>query len=269
MTVEEPAPERSALHTGAIGEQGSWVVFCHGLFGQGKNWTQVAKAVAAGDDPHRSLLVDLPDHGRSGWTERFDLVGHADLVAEAIRERTDPPVGLVGHSLGGKIAMVLALRHPELVERLCVVDVAPVGYPHSDEFAGYIDAMLGIDLDRLERRSDADAALADAVPDPVVRSFLLQNLRRHGDGWTWQPNLALLRDQLDAITDWPDLGEVAAYDGPVLWVGGERSPYIRDEYADAMARLFPKVLRVTVKGAGHWVHSEQQDAFVAVLRRFL
>jgi pimeloyl-ACP methyl ester carboxylesterase len=256
----------SDLHTTTIGDAGPWAVFCHGLFGQGKNWTQVAKAIG---DRRRSLLVDLPDHGRSGWTEDFDLVAHADLVAEVVRERTEPPVALVGHSLGGKIAMVVALRHPELVERLCVVDVAPVSYPHSDEFAGYIDAMLAIDLDRLDRRADADAALQDAVPDPVVRSFLLQNLRRDGDGWTWQPNLELLRAELDAITAWPDLGAVPSYDGPVLWVAGERSSYIRDEYADAMARLFPKVLRVTVKGAGHWVHSEQQDAFVAVLRRFL
>ena len=256
----------SDLHTTTVGDAGPWAVFCHGLFGQGKNWTQVAKAIA---DRRRSLLVDLPDHGRSGWTDEFDLVTHADLVAEVVRERVEPPVALVGHSLGGKIAMVVALRHPELVERLCVVDVSPVSYPHTDEFAGYIDAMRSIDLDRLERRADADASLEDAVPDPVVRSFLLQNLRRDGDGWAWQPNLALLREELDAITAWPDLGEVPAYDGPVLWVGGERSSYIRDEYADAMTRLFPKALRVTVKGAGHWVHSEQQDAFVAVLRRFL
>jgi pimeloyl-ACP methyl ester carboxylesterase len=262
----QPAATASGVHTTTVGDRGPWVAFCHGLFGQGRNWTQVAKALT---ERRRALLVDLPDHGRSGWTERFDLVAHADLVAAAIAERTEPPVALVGHSLGGKVAMVVALRHPALVERLCVVDVAPVTYPHSDEFAGYIDAMLAVDLDRLERRDQADAALAEAVPNPVVRSFLLQNLRREGAGWRWQPNLRLLRTELDAITAWPDLPEVSPYDGPVLWVGGERSPYIRDEYADAMARLFPKVLRVTVKGAGHWVHAEQQDAFVAVLRQFL
>jgi pimeloyl-ACP methyl ester carboxylesterase len=261
------------LHTTTIGDTGPWVVFCHGLFGQGRNWTQVAKALAAGSGDgaarHRSLLVDLPNHGRSAWTERFDFTEQADQVADAVRA-LDGPVALVGHSLGGKVAMVLALRHPELVERLCVVDVAPVDYPHSEEFAGYIDAMRALDLAALERREDADRALADAVRSTMVRSFLLQNLRREDAGWRWQPNLALLRDELDTLTSWPaELDEAAPYAGPVLWVAGERSDYVRDEYADAMSRLFPRVLRVTVRGAGHWVHSEQQQSFVAVLRRFL
>jgi pimeloyl-ACP methyl ester carboxylesterase len=270
VTAEEPAPERSALHTGAIGEQGSWVVFCHGLFGQGKNWTQVAKALAAGDDPRRSLLVDLPDHGRSPWSRSFDFLAQADQVADAIRTTGGDPVALVGHSLGGKIAMVVALRHPELVERLCVVDVAPVRYHHSEEFAGYLDAMLGVDLDTLDRPTDADEALADAVPNRVVRSFLLQNLRHDDAGWRWQPNLALLRAELDTLADWPEaLAAAPPYERPVLWVAGERSDYVTDEYAEAMSRLFPRVLRVTVRDAGHWVHSEQQESFVAVLRRFL
>jgi pimeloyl-ACP methyl ester carboxylesterase len=248
------------------------VVFCHGLFGQGRNWTQVAKALAAGTDGagrHRALLVDLPNHGRSAWTERFDFTEQADLVADAVRG-LDGPVALVGHSLGGKVAMVLALRHPELVERLCVVDVAPVDYPHSGEFAGYIDAMQALDLAALERRDDADSALRGAVPSTMVRSFLLQNLRREGTGWRWQPNLALLRAALDTLTSWPaGLDAAAPYGGPVLWVAGERSDYVRDEYADAMSRLFPRVLRVTVRDAGHWVHSEQPESFLAVLRRFV
>ena len=126
----------TGLHTTSIGESGSSVVFLHGLFGQGKNWTQIGKALA-GD--HRIVLVDLPHHGRSAWSDSFDFVAIADQVAEALS--ADDPVALVGHSMGGKVAMVLALRHPELVERLCVVDVAPVAYDHTEEFAGYIEAM--------------------------------------------------------------------------------------------------------------------------------
>jgi pimeloyl-ACP methyl ester carboxylesterase len=255
------------LHTTTYGDHGSLVVFCHGLFGQGRNWTQHAKALA-GD--HRVLLVDMPDHGRSEWTDRFDYPDAADRVADLL----DPadPVALVGHSLGGKVAMAVALRHPALVERLCVVDVSPVPYrrTHSEEFEGYIDAMLAIDLGRLGSRGDADAALAGAVPDPTVRGFLLQNLRRDGDGWRWQPNLKMLRGELGTITDWPDeLAGSAPYDGPVLWVGGSESRYVRDDYAEEMERLFPRVRRVTVKGAGHWVHSEKPEVFLEVLRRFL
>lgn len=254
------------LHTTSYGEQGSRIVFCHGLFGQGRNWTQHAKALAA---DHRVLLVDMPDHGRSPWSERFDYLAAADQVAELLS--ADDPVALVGHSMGGKTAMVLALRHPELVERLCVVDVAPVAYQHASEFVRYIDAMLAIDLGTLQERSAADAALRDAVPDPVVRGFLLQNLRREGSEWRWQPNLELLRAEIDDIGGWPTevLDGTPPYDGPVLWVGGSESHYVQGEYADAMERYFPRVRRVTVKGAGHWVHSEKPEIFGEVLRRFL
>ena len=253
-----------SLHRTEIGETGSRVVFCHGLFGQGRNWTQAAKALSA---EHRVLLLDMPNHGRSPWTETFDYLELAELVAA---ELGDEPVALVGHSMGGKIAMCLALRHPELVERLAVVDVAPVAYPSGREFVGYIETMQGLDLAVLGSRSEAEDALREAVPNPVVRSFLLQNLRRSDDGWRWQLNLDLLGDSMPGLTGWPAeaLGE-ATYDGPVLWVGGADSDYIADEHAEEMDRRFPRNRRVLVKGAGHWVHSEQPEVFLEVLRRFL
>jgi pimeloyl-ACP methyl ester carboxylesterase len=254
------------LHSTMVGDSGPWLVFCHGLFGQGRNWTRIARAL---EETHRSLLVDLPDHGRSEWTERFDFGEFADRVATVLPE--GEPVTLVGHSLGGKIAMVLALRHPELVERLCVVDVSPVTYDNSREFAGYIEAMQAMDLDALTGRADADAALLDAVPNPTVRSFLLQNLRRDGDEWHWQANLDLLGSELPVLSGWPEdeLADVAPYDGPVLWLAGARSDYVRDEYAAPMDRWFPNNRRVTVKDAGHWVHSQKPEVVVEVLRRFL
>lgn len=258
------------IHTTSYGESGSRVVFLHGLFGQGRNWTQFAKALAP---RHRTLLVDLPDHGRSAWTDGFDFVEVADRLASLLEGGApgQDPVALVGHSLGGKVAMVLTLRRPELVERLCVVDVAPVEYRHASEFIGYIDAMRGLDLDRITQRSEAEDALADAVPSATVRSFLLQNLRRDGDSWRWQVNLDGLARELPAIGGWP-AGELASfppYVGPVLWVGGERSQYITEEYVPEMDRLFPRNRRVTIKNAGHWVHSEQPEIFAEVLRRFL
>lgn len=258
------------LHTTELGESGSRVVFCHGLFGQGRNFTAIGKQLA---DRHRVTLVDMPDHGRSPWSDHFDYLTAADQVADLLA--ADDPVTLVGHSMGGKIAMLVALRHPELVQRLVVVDVAPVPYDHATEFDGYITAMRGVDLDSLERRSQADDALREAVPDPTVRGFLLQNLRHEGTGesahWRWQPNLELLGRDLDAITDWPEeaLAGTAPYDGPVLWVGGAHSSYVREDYAAAMDRWFPRNRRVTVKDAGHWVHSEQPEVFVEVLKRFL
>ena len=252
------------LNVTRLGEHGPVIAFCHGLFGQGKNWTQIAKAFSA---DHRVLLIDMPNHGRSEWTEAFDYVDLAERVARLFSP--DDPVTLVGHSMGGKIAMAIALRHPELVERLVVVDVSPVGYESGREFLGYINSMRGLDLTGLERRDEADAALRQAVPNTTVRSFLLQNLRRDGDGWSWLLNLDLLSAHMPELAGWPadDFGN-ASYDGPVLWVGGANSAYVADEHAPAMERLFPRVRRVTVKGAGHWVHSKRPDVFVEVLKRF-
>jgi pimeloyl-ACP methyl ester carboxylesterase len=254
------------LHTTAIGDAGSRVVFAHGLFGQGRNWTQIGKALA---DRHRVLLVDLPHHGRSSWDDGFDYLRIADQVAGLLDD--DDPVALIGHSLGGKVAMVLALRHPGLVERLCVVDVSPVAYDRLSQFQGYVEVMRGLDLDSLSSRRDAEGALAPAVPDPTVRGFLLQNLRRDGEGWRWQVNLDVLGKALPVIGGWPEreLAEAPPYRGPVLWIAGARSDYVRPEYAEAMDRWFPANRLVTVKGAGHWVHSEQPEVFLEVLRRFL
>ena len=255
----------SDLHTTTLGEAGPPVVFCHGLFGQGRNWTQIGKALAS---EHRVTLVDMPNHGQSAWTERLDYVEMADAVAGII----DEPAALVGHSMGGKAAMLAALRHPEKVERLVVVDVSPVQYRSADEFRGFIDAMLAIDLTQLGSRGDADAALAEAVPNPGIRGFLLQSLRREatpdgGSAWRWLPNLEVLRRDLDVLRGFPETD--AVYEEPVLWIGGADSGYVRDEFRDAMEARFPNVRRVTVKGAGHWVHSEQPAVVTGLLERFL
>lgn len=253
-----------SLHTTAVGDHGSLIAFCHGLFGQGRNWNGIAKALA---DEHRSLLVDLPHHGRSTWSGDVDYPTMADQVAQLLSP--DDPVTLVGHSLGGKLAMVLALRHPELVTRLCVVDIAPVDYEGSAEFARYVEAMRGLDLEAIRDRGDAAEAFTEAVPNRTVRDFLLQSLRRDGDHWRWQVDLEGLGAALPRISGWPEetLG-TAVYDGPVLWVAGSESAYVSDERAAEMTRRFPHHRRVVIKGAGHWVHSEKPQVFVEVLRRF-
>jgi len=256
------------LHTTAYGDEGSPIVFCHGLFGQGRNWTAVAKALAG---EHRTLLVDLPHHGRSPWSERFDYLEVAEQIGGLLAERFGPddPVTLVGHSMGGKAAMVTALRTPELVARLCVVDIAPVDYGGSDEFAGYVEAMQGLDLGSLERRADADAAFQEAVPNRTVRDFLLQNLRREDDGWRWQVNLDVLGRDLDALSGWPAdrLEGLAPFEGPVVWVAGADSRYVSKEQDEEMRRLFPHTRKIVVKGAGHWVHSQRPEVVVEVLRQ--
>ncbi len=253
-----------AIHATEVGEVGPRVVFLHGLFGQGRNFTQIAKALTP---DLRSVLVDLPNHGRSAWTDSIDYNDLADEVAGWLRATYDEPFHLVGHSMGGKVAMALALRHPDLVDRLVVVDISPAPSGGAGEFEHLLDSLVGLDLSELERRGEADEQLAQRIGDARVRGFLLQNLRSTDDGFAWQANLHLLRDELSVIAGFPTYEET--FDHPVLWIAGELSEYVLPEHESQMRDLFPRTRLATIKGAGHWVHSEQQEAFISTLRVFL
>jgi pimeloyl-ACP methyl ester carboxylesterase len=274
----EGLDERLASRT--LGESGPRVVFVHGLFGQGKNWTTIGKGLAGS---HRVTLVDLPNHGHSPWTDRVDYLDMVELLATELEQFAEPAT-LVGHSMGGKVSMQLALRRPELLRALVVVDIAPVAYPptggrtddpdeEASPFAAFIEAMRGLDLDALRTRDDADQALKSAVPSRMVRSFLLQSLVREGlgtdGGWRWRLNLDLLGRDLDELRGFPPPPPGASFDGPVLWIAGANSHYVLPEDRPHMDALFPATRLVRIKDAGHWVHSEQPEVFLETLRRFL
>ena len=274
----EGLDERLASRT--LGESGPRVVFVHGLFGQGKNWTTIGKGLAGS---HRVTLVDLPNHGHSPWTDRVDYLDMVELLATELEQFAEP-VTLVGHSMGGKVSMQLALRRPELLRALVVVDIAPVAYPptggrtddpdeEASPFAAFIEAMRGLDLDALRTRDEADQALKSAVPSRRVRSFLLQSLVREGlgtdGGWRWRLNLDLLGRDLDELRGFPQPPPGASFDGPVLWIAGANSHYVLPEDRPHMDALFPATRLVRIKDAGHWVHSEQPEVFLETLRRFL
>jgi pimeloyl-ACP methyl ester carboxylesterase len=278
VTDEAGGDERLASRT--LGEAGSPVVFVHGLFGQGKNWTTIAKGLA---DAHRVTLLDLPNHGHSPWTDRIDYLDMAESVAAEL-EGLGEPVTLVGHSMGGKVAMQLALRRPELLRALVAVDIAPTVYPvrggrtddpdeEASPFGDYIAAMRALDLEKLRTRQEADEALRNAVPSRMVRSFLLQSLVREGTGddadWRWRLNLELLERDLGELRGFPAPPPGASFDGPVLWIAGANSTYVLPEDRPHMDALFPSTRLVRIKDAGHWVHSEQPEVFLETLRRFL
>ena len=280
MTEDGPEDGDEGLAARTVGEAGPHVVFVHGLFGQGKNWTTIAKGLA---ENHRVTLVDLPNHGHSPWTDRVDYGDMAGLLAAEL-EVLGEPVTLVGHSMGGKVAMTLALRRPDLLRALVVVDIAPSVYPLSggrtddpDEeaspFAHYIAAMRALDLDTIDKRQDADDALRSAVPSRMVRGFLLQSLVRDGigtdGGWRWRLNLELLERDLGELRGFPEPAAGAHFDGPVLWIAGANSSYVLPEDRTRMEELFPSTRLVRVKNAGHWVHSEQPEVFLETVRRFL
>lgn len=260
------------IHSTLSGDPGAphRLVFLHGLFGRGRNFSTIAKAL---QPDFVSLLVDLPNHGRSDWTEDFDYVQMAEAVAEHLAaDVVSPgPVDVLGHSMGGKVAMVLALRHPELVRKLIVEDIAPVDAASGrGEFDHLLGALKTVDLATVASRSQVDAALQDPIPELGVRGFLLQNLQRTEDGYGWQANLDLLHGRLDRVMGFPsEAVQGRTFQGPVLWMGGERSPYVQDEDEAVMEGYFPRTLRLTVKGASHWVHSDQPEAFTAAVRTFL
>lgn len=269
------ARAHAPLHTLSVGAAGPRIAFLHGLFGQGRNWNQIAKAVSGPEGADaRCLLVDLPDHGRSHWSDEFSFEGYADAVARTLAAKAPgEPWTVVGHSLGGKVAMLLALSHPDLVERLVVVDIAPKHYGSLERFEGYIGEMQRLRLEELTGRGDAEARFEES--DPGVKAFLLQNLRRHGEQWRWQVNLDLIaadaaRGEESRIADWPVSAEdLPPFEGPVLWVAGGESRYVEREDGEQMRRYFPRTRLFTIKGAGHWVHTDAPEIIVTALRRFL
>lgn len=268
MTKSTPDPIHSVVVGADPSREQEHVVFLHGLFGRGKNFTTIAQALAP---EAQSLLVDLPNHGASDWTNDFSYEEIADMVVAHIRENfaNGGQVDVIGHSMGGKVAMMLALRHPDLVRRLGVIDIAPVpsGASHS-EFRHLLDSLAALDTSALTSRGDAQTALREPIPNSAVRGFLLQNLRHTAHGFDWQPNLALLRAKLDTVMGFPETGELQ-FDGPVLWMAGERSNYITDADEPKMRSLFPRTRKLTVKDAGHWVHSEAPQVTIDALRAFL
>lgn len=262
-TLGEPRVSLELNHL-QFGDAGPPIVVVHGLFGSARNWAGIAKQLA---DTHRVFALDLRNHGDSPWADDMGFAAMAGDIGRFIADHgLDRPV-VIGHSLGGKAVMALALSHPGSVGALVVVDIAPVAYRGS--FRAYVDAMMGMDPTRITRRSDADALLADTVPDPGVRQFLLQNLVLGEGEPRWRLNLAVLGAEMDRMGGAlsPDLG--APYAGPALFLGGGASPYLRPEHEPAIRDLFPNAEIDAIDGAGHWVHAEKPAEFLARLRRFM
>lgn len=253
------------LYSRTVGDGPIDVVFMHGLFGQGKNWFTVARSL---DTVATSYLLDMPNHGHSSWTVGFDYDEMADVVGDWILDRFDHPVVVVGHSMGGKIAMRFALQRPDAVAGLMVVDISPARNDSALNFTSLVAGLKSLPLDDVVSRGWADRALAERIPDDNVRRFLLQNLQHKDDTWSWLPNLDMLGDNLHAVAGWkPAAGP--SFEGPTLWVAGGRSDYVKEAHHATMRELFPAVRIVTVKQAGHWVHADAPDTFVQTLRLFL
>ena len=250
------------LNTISRGE-GPVLALLHGLFGQAGNFGAIQRRLAHGG--RRVLAVDLRNHGASPHEAGMDYRTMASDVRETLAALGVLPCAVLGHSMGGKTAMALALGHPDAVSRLCVADIAPVRYrPH---LITYAVAMRDLVLSSTLTRAQADAALAPVVADDGERAFLLSNLRL-GEAAHWRIGLDEIIAGMDDIQDWPAIA-APPYAGPTLFLAGARSRYVRPEHRGAITALVPAARFVTLKNAGHWLHADDPEGFLAVVEAFV
>jgi len=242
------------------------LLILHGLFGSGRNWGGIARQL---ESAHRIHQLDARNHGDSPWAPSMTYPEMAGDVAAYIAGLGSGPVDMIGHSMGGKTAMTLALTRPELVRRLIVVDIAPVAYRGGaqDSYAPYIAAMQGLNLGGLSRRSEADAALAGAIPDASMRAFLVQNLDTDASGYRWRINLDAIAANLSVLTSFPEID--AHFDPPVTVLAGELSNYVRPRDEATIRKFFPASHVTVIDGAGHWPHADQPERLLKLLREAL
>ncbi|MCV2447032.1 alpha/beta fold hydrolase [Paracoccus sp. DMF] len=238
------------------------VLLAHGLFGSGRNLGGLARRLA---ETRRVISVDMRNHGDSFHDPDHSYPALAQDLARVI-EASGGKADVLGHSMGGKAAMTLALTRPERVRRLVVMDIAPFAYGHSQ--TDLVDAMQAVDLTGLRLRSDADARLAAHVSDPGVRAFLLQSLDLKADPPRWKFNLDALRDQMPLLVGWPEIAP-GGFDGPALFLAGAESDYCRAPQAEAIRRHFPQAEIRVIERAGHWLHADRPAEVAAAVEAFL
>jgi len=244
--------------TGAPTDQPPLLIV-HGLYGSARNWGAISKRMS---DVRQVLSVDMRNHGQSDW---FDSHSYPDMAADLaeVIAANGGHADVIGHSMGGKAAMVLAHQHPTLVRRMIVADIAPVAYAHTQ--IGFIKVMRNLDLSRVEKRSDADRLMAADIEDAGVRAFLLQSLDVKAK--RWRLNLDVLEAGMRSIMGFPDLD--SRFNGPTLFLSGGASDYVLSEHRTGIKALFPNARFARIPDVGHWLHAEKPREFAQTAQAFL
>jgi len=244
--------------------EGPPIIVLHGLLGSSRNWAGIARSLA---ETHAVYVLDARNHGESPRSPTMSYPEMAEDVQAFIAEENLVAPVVLGHSMGGKTAMTLALDHGAALGGLIVADIAPVAY--RPRFMEQVDALRALDLAALDRRADADAALAQAVPEQAVRAFLLHNLVAEDGAYRWRADLDAIAANVEALAGFPDWGGDVLYSGPTLILRGERSDYVRTKHHAEIRRLFPEAGIGMIAEAGHWLHVDRPEAFLARIRAFL
>lgn len=240
------------------------VLILHGLFGAGRNWKQFADQLA---EHYRVFLPDARNHGASVWTERMSYADMAmDVAALIEREGLQKPF-VVGHSMGGKTAMALALLRPHTIGGVAVIDIAPESYV--DQFSSYVAAMRGLDVAAASGRRELQQALAASLEPGAAVDFLMQNLRRENGRFDWRINLLAAGNSMGELCDFPKSLHQGRYDGPALFAYGADSDYVQPSSMTGIQALFPHADLQCIADAGHWVHTDQPEALLCALQDWL
>lgn len=253
------------LFSRQYGDGDEALIILHGLLGSSANWRTLAKRFAQ----KRSVYtLDLRNHGQSPWSDTMHYQAMADDVAQFIDPLEHKYISLLGHSMGGKAAMQLALELPEKINTLIVADIAPVTYSH--DYQQLIEALLAIDLSKVDKRAQADEALKAAIPETGIRAFLLHNLafEQTQKRWSWRPNLKVLLANMENITGF-DINAGKQFNKPTLFIHGAESDYVDLLYHDVINGFFPESEYNELSNASHWLHAEQPRAFLASCENFL
>lgn len=240
------------------------LLLLHGLFGSLRNWRSIARALS---QTHRVISVDLRNHGSSPWSDSMSYPEMAEDVRHLIKREQLARPAVMGHSMGGKTAMALALLHPDEISRLIVVDIAPVGY--ADRLSVFAQGMQQVDLRTATARDEIGRRLSSLVPDPGVVPFLLQNLVMRDGHFDWRINLAAILASMQVLSSFPAALQDRRFELPVHVIAGGRSDYVRDRAGSAFHPMFPRTQVEVIEHAGHWVHADQQAAFLDCMKRAL
>jgi esterase len=244
--------------------QGEPVMILHGLFGSGRNWSSIAKQLA---QKYSVITVDLRNHGTSGHSESMNYPEMAEDIIALANKLELNQFHLIGHSMGGKTAMVTALLHPERINKLIIMDIAPVSYKlNHDEL---IDAMLGLNTVDIQSRTHADELLSDAIPEILLRQFLLQNLVKEDVSYSWRINLESIQQNHAELRKFPDEVETLIFNKPALFISGALSDFVKPEYVQSMAGYFPQHKHVVINDANHWIHADKPDDVLREINAFL